>query len=73
MGQFDVEIEVPEVVAEWTAVPSGVASLSAVGAEPGFLISDEVVRFGDGEDSVVEQVEEIGEGLRFNGDRSVSA
>lgn len=54
-GQFDVEIEVPEEVAEWTAAPSGGTSLSeAMGSEPGSLITGEVVRCGDGDDSVVE-------------------
>lgn len=55
VGQFDVEIEVPEEVAEWTAIPSGDTSLSeAIGAESGSLITGEVVRFDDGDDSVVE-------------------
>lgn len=55
MGQFDIEIEVPEEVAEWAAVPWGVTSLSeAAGAESAALITGEVVRFDDGDDSVVE-------------------
>lgn len=55
VGQFDVEIEVPGEVAEWTAAPSGVASLSeASGAESVTIITGEVVRFDDGDDSVVE-------------------
>ncbi|WP_329092256.1 hypothetical protein [Streptosporangium sp. NBC_01469] len=54
-GQFDIEIEVPEEVAEWAAVPSGVTSLSeAAGAEPVALITGEVVRFNDSDDSVIE-------------------
>lgn len=55
LGKFDVEIEVPEEVAEWTAVPSGVTSLSEVaGAESAALIVGSVVRFDDGDDSVAE-------------------
>jgi hypothetical protein len=55
MGQFDIEIEVPEEVSEWAAVPSGVTSLAeADGAKSGALITGEVVRFDDGDDSVVE-------------------
>lgn len=55
VGQFDVEIEVPEEVAEWVAAPSGSASLSeVVGAESVTLITGEVVKSGDDDDSVVE-------------------
>ncbi len=54
VGQFDVEIEVPEDVADWTADPSGATSLSEAGAESATLITGQVVRFDDGDDSVVE-------------------
>lgn len=54
VGQFDVEIEFPEEVADWTAGPSGVTSLSEAGADSATLITGRVVRFGDGDDSVVE-------------------
>lgn len=54
-GTFDVEIEVPEEAAEWAAVSSGATSMSrVVGNYPAALITGEVVRFGDGEDPVVE-------------------
>lgn len=55
MGQFDVEIEVPEEITEWTEVPSGVTSLSEnLDVETAVFITGEVVRFDDGDDSVVE-------------------
>ncbi|MFI6143963.1 hypothetical protein [Streptomyces sp. NPDC051109] len=54
VGQFDVEIEVPEEVADWTAGPSGATSLSEVGVDSATLITGRVVKFDDGDDSVVE-------------------
>ncbi|MFJ7056993.1 hypothetical protein ACK8N7_11680 [Streptomyces griseobrunneus] len=55
LEKFDVEIEVPEEVAEWALVSAGVTSLSEVaGVAPAALIVGSVVRFDDGDDSVVE-------------------
>ncbi|WP_326582015.1 hypothetical protein OG889_25145 [Streptomyces sp. NBC_00481] len=54
-GRFDVELEVPEEVAEWTAADSGAASLSeAAGTGRAALITGQVVRYDDGDDPVVE-------------------
>lgn len=54
-GQFDVEIEVPEEVTEWATLASDVTALSeGAGADPGILITGEVVRVGGSGDPVVE-------------------
>lgn len=54
-GEFNVEIEIPEEVAEWTAASSGRTVISRV-SESGsdVRIECEVVRFDDKADSVVE-------------------
>lgn len=52
-GTFDVEIEVPEAVAEWVPVASG--SVSLEGLEHFWVrITGEVVGVGEGDDPVVE-------------------
>ncbi|MFJ2092138.1 hypothetical protein ACIOEW_23135 [Streptomyces sp. NPDC087901] len=54
LGQFDVEIEVPEEVAEWTAVPSGDTSISGgVGRGHAANMVCRVLGFDEGDDSVV--------------------
>ena len=54
-GQLDVELEIPEVVTEWTAAASDTASLAeAAGTGCAALITGQVVRYDDGDDQVVE-------------------
>ncbi|MCL6736484.1 hypothetical protein [Streptomyces neyagawaensis] len=54
-GRYDVELEVPEEVVEWTAEASGTASLAeAAGTERAALITGQVVGYDDGDDPVVE-------------------
>ena len=55
LGKFDVEIDVPEEVEEWDAASSEATPLSEIpGAEHAVLIVGSVVRFDNGDDSVVE-------------------
>ncbi|MFI7535491.1 hypothetical protein [Streptosporangium sp. NPDC049376] len=54
-GHFDIEIEVPEEVTEWTFASSDTTSLSeATGAGTATIIAGSVIRFDDGDDSIVE-------------------
>ncbi|MFC8965476.1 hypothetical protein [Streptomyces sp. NPDC057094] len=53
VGQFHVEIEIPEEVAEWSVDASRQASVSTVD-EVDVLVTGEVVRLGEDGDPVVE-------------------
>jgi hypothetical protein len=55
VGQFDVEIEVPEEVVNWTTTLSGIGCLSEIaGRETATLITGQIIRFDDAGDSVME-------------------
>ncbi|WP_144023886.1 hypothetical protein [Amycolatopsis keratiniphila] len=54
VGQFNVEIEVPEEVTDWMVVSAAATSLSEAAAGSATLITGRVVRFDEGDDSVVE-------------------
>lgn len=51
VGQFDVEIDVPDEVSAWTEVSSAVTSLSEVDTE--ILVAGEIAQVGEGDDPVV--------------------
>jgi len=55
VGQLDVEIEIPEEVVEWMTVRSGDTSLSETAeTESDTILTGQVVRFDDGDDSIIE-------------------